>query len=73
MIVDDDLDNLDDNDRDDLEEFIAECTRENPGFSAMVDAALQRRRAAQAHDEDPNKTADDESETTEILTSRFEA
>lgn len=73
MIVDDDLDNLDDNDRDDLEEFIAECTRENPGFPAMVDAALQRRRAAQARDEDPNKTADDESETTEILTSRFEA
>ncbi len=74
MIADDDLDNLDD-DHDDLEEFITECTRENPDFPAMVDAALQRRQVARANAKDQNKPAeaDDESETPEILTSRFEA
>lgn len=68
-------DEIDDDERDDLEEFIAECTQENPDFPAMVEAALQRRRAARANGEDPNKPdeADDESETPEILTSRFEA
>ena len=41
-------------DTDDLEEFIAECTKEDPDFPTMVEAALQRRQAARARGEDPN-------------------
>jgi hypothetical protein len=40
--------------KDDLEEFIAECAKEDPNFPAMVEAALQRRQAARARGEDPN-------------------
>lgn len=41
-------------DKDDLEDFIAECAKEDPNFPAMVEAALQRRQAMRARGEDPN-------------------
>lgn len=37
-----------------LAELIAERTKKNPSFPAMVEAALQRRKAARARGENPN-------------------
>lgn len=44
----------DDDGRDDLDDLIAEIASKNPEFPAMVEAAMQRRRAARARGEDPN-------------------
>ena len=41
--------------KDDLEAFIAECAIEDPDFPAMVEAALNRRRAVRAQGEDPKE------------------
>ncbi len=51
--------------KDDLEEFIAECAKEDPNFPAMVEAALQRRQAARARGEDPNDIPRAEEEAEE--------
>ena len=52
-------------DVDDLDAFIAECTKRNPDFPKLMEAAAQRRREARARGEDPNaepEDADDEAE-----------
>lgn len=51
--------------KDDLEEFIADCSKEDPNFPAMVEAALQRRQAMRAQGEDPNEAAPTEKEADE--------
>ena len=48
----------DDDERDDLEEFIAECAQSDPEFPALVEAALQRRLEAIALGEDPHGDED---------------
>lgn len=52
-------------DADDLDAYIAERDKREPGFAALVEAALQRRREARARDEDPNDAFLDEEETEE--------
>jgi len=47
-------DTWDDDERDDLDDLIAEIAKEHPEFPAMVEAAVQRRREARARGEDPN-------------------
>ena len=47
-------DTWDEDERDDLDDFIAEIAKDHPEFPAMVEAALQRRREARARGEDPN-------------------
>ena len=39
----------------DLTDFIAECSQNDPEFPALVEAALQRRLAMRARGEDPNE------------------
>ena len=62
-----DHDTRDDDERDDLDDFIAEIAKDHPEFPAMVEAALQRRREARARGEDPNDLppAEEAAEETE--------
>ena len=46
---------IEDDERDDLEDFIAECAKSDPELPALVEAALQRRLAMRARGEDPNE------------------
>ena len=53
-------------DMDDLDAYIAERDKREPGFAALVEAALQRRREARARGEDPNaEPEEDEADKTE--------
>lgn len=67
-----------DDEQDDLEAFIAECTRENPDFPALLEEAWQRRMAMVARGEDPNGLpdphGDEEStdETPQVAVSRHD-
>ncbi|WIG58771.1 MAG: hypothetical protein OJF49_001517 [Ktedonobacterales bacterium] len=54
-----------DDERNDLDDLIAEITAKNPEFPAMVEAALQRRQAARARGEDPNQFAQPDEEEQE--------
>jgi hypothetical protein len=62
-----------------LAELIAERTKKNPNFPAMVEAALQRRRAARARGEDPNNPAlaeteeDSEVESPQVAVSQSDS
>lgn len=51
--------------KDDLEEFIVECSKEDPNFPAMVEAALRRRQMMRARGEDPNDISVAEEEPEE--------
>ncbi|GEM_PF-4252447 len=46
-----------DDERDELDDLIAEIAQRNPAFPAMVEAALQKRRAARARGEDSEAAA----------------
>lgn len=53
-------------DMDDLDAYIAARDQQEPGFAALVEAALQRRREARARGEDPNaEPEEDEADKTE--------
>jgi hypothetical protein len=62
-----------------LAELIAERTKKNANFPAMVEAALQRRRAARARGEDPNASLyadtdeDTEAESPEVAVSQSDS
>lgn len=49
----------DDDDRDDLDDLIAEIAKRHPEFPAMVEAAVEERRALRAHGIDPNDLPSD--------------
>jgi hypothetical protein len=55
----------DDDERDDLDDLIAEIAQEHPEFPAMVEAALRERQAARVRGEDPTNTPQGEEDTQE--------
>ena len=59
-MVDNDIE--DDSDHDDLDDLIAEITKENPNFPALLAEALQERLAIIARGEDPNDIPWDDEE-----------
>jgi hypothetical protein len=60
-----DLYESDDDERDDLDDFIAEIAKSDPDFPARVEAGVQERLTAIARGEDPNDIQwDDEEEGT---------
>jgi hypothetical protein len=74
-LFDDEIDHIEDDidsDHDDLDDLIAEITKENPNFPAMLEAALQERLAMIARGEDPNDIPwdDEEAEGHEASTAQ---
>ncbi len=59
-MVDNDIE--DDSDHDDLDDLIAEITKENPNFPSLLAEALQERLAIIARGEDPNDIPWDDEE-----------
>ncbi|HEX5549137.1 MAG TPA: hypothetical protein VFX24_17150 [Ktedonobacterales bacterium] len=54
-------------DMDDLDAYIAERDKREPGFAALVEAALQRRREARARGEDPNAEPDEDEANKSVV------
>jgi len=53
---------IEDDEQDDLDDYIAECAKNDPEIPALIEAALQRRREMRARGEDPNDDPDDRME-----------